>query len=330
VETALGRISISRNSTTIRRAFVAAALGVVAVLATGAGTGTAFTGLCHVLGGYAPCSYSPVYPPTSYYGGYGPYSGSGGSTTPPPVHFTKTPDATADSHTASFDWAPDAPPPPGTAYNYDCLLDGNAVHDDGSAYECHPPKTFTVATGAHTFSVAVVGAHGADGPSATYHWTVVDQAGTSGGGGSPSSGGGQQPGATTGPTATPATADTTPPNVTIKFAGKTLSDLQKILVQGFLRVTISCSEPCTIDITALLDGPAAKRLGIARQVVVGRGQSALAKAGTTTVKVKLTKKARKRLRGAKSVVLTLKTVVHDKSDNTRTTSKRVVLKRNKR
>ena len=310
-----------------RRLFLLAAVLVVAGLSVGAASGMPF--LCAgPYGGYLPCGGG-----YGGYGGYGPYQPYGpGHPTLPPVHFTQTPAAETTSHSAAFDWVPDFPPPGGTDYNYDCILDGQPVHDDGSGFECHPPKTLTVGTGSHTFSVAIAGAHGDNGPSATYHWTVTEPPPTDGGGGGggPPSGGDTPPGGlpTPPPTGTTVPRDVLPPNVTLTFAGNVLSDLQHVLLSGFLPVTVSCDEPCTIDISAFIDSALAKRLGlISRQVAIGRGAKSLPRGGKATVNVKLSKKARKRLRRAKKVTVTLKAVVKDASGNKRTTTKKIVLKR---
>ena len=309
---------MKRYRFTTKRIFVCAAVAVVAALAIGAAQGSAFFGLC----GYGYPG-TPCPPPYSGYTGYG-----GGTTNPPPpVHFTQTPDSSTTSQSATFNWEPDAAPPKGTQFNYDCTLDGQAVHDSGSSFECHPPKTVSAGVGDHVFSVAVAGPHGSDGPAATYHWTVTqEQTQTT----TTSTGTETTPVATPAGGGTPPPPDSTPPKVTLTFGGKVLTDLQALLLKGTLPVIVSCNEPCTIDITAFIDSATAKRLGlISRQVAVGKGHAALAKAGKATVRVKFTKKARKQMRKAKRIKMTLKVKVRDHSGNARTLTKKIVLKRKK-
>ena len=317
------------GSASWRRAFAAFATVVLVALMVGAAQGSSVffghSGTCPGYGGY------------SGYGGYGGYGCSyGGYSNPGPLpgtHFTQTPPSTTTSRDATFAWEADSPPPAGTQWNYDCRLDGVAVHDPGSGFECHSPKSFSgLSVGAHEFRVAVAGKFPAQGPPAVYRWEIVEE---QGGGGN---GGGQGPPETT-PAPVPAPPpgvgggsgpDTIPPKVGLGFPRGALGDLAKILKDGYIPIVVSCDEPCSIDASALIQAALAKRLGIARTVRIGRGKAILKKAGKVTVKVKLTKKARKKLKRAKKVKVTLKVVVRDLRGNTRSGSRTVTIKRKPR
>jgi WD40 repeat protein len=85
---------------------------------------------------------------------------------------------------------------------------------------------------------------------------------------------------------------------------------------------LSCPAACHAAITALIPKSLAKKLHIARTalVKVGSAHATLTKAGSKTVKVKLSKKALKRLKHAHGFKLTLKVAAHLASGQTITGS----------
>ena len=100
--------------------------------------------------------------------------------------------------------------------------------------------------------------------------------------------------------------------------------LKAVLAKG-LAVTASCSEPCTLRLQLMVDKPTAKKLKLGKKpTVVGTLTRSLS--GTAKLKVKLTGKAKKRLKKAKSVKLTLRAVATD-APATRRRRARVTLKR---
>ena len=132
----------------------------------------------------------------------------------------------------------------------------------------------------------------------------------------------------------------------------------KALTRTGLRVTVSCSEACTI--AAQLTQPAAKkrarktsmfasgsarakpasvprsrgaRFGaprgprLARAVVIGRATGRLAAPGKTTIAIKLTKKAAKALKRARRVTATLTVTARDAAGNAGKVTRKVTAKR---
>jgi hypothetical protein len=90
---------------------------------------------------------------------------------------------------------------------------------------------------------------------------------------------------------------------------------------------VACGEPCTARLRLLLAARPARRLGIARSVVVGRGATRLTAPGSKRVRVRFSEKARRGLARARSVRLALRAVITDAAGNRRTLSRRVTLRR---
>jgi hypothetical protein len=103
--------------------------------------------------------------------------------------------------------------------------------------------------------------------------------------------------------AVPATAGSTTTTTTprVSFAHLPKQRLGTALKKG-LRVPVQLTLPASVKATATITRSVAKRFGLAatRTVVVARG-SKQAKAGASTVLVKFTTKAKRKLRGARSV-----------------------------
>ena len=78
-----------------------------------------------------------------------------------------------------------------------------------------------------------------------------------------------------------------------------------------LTVPVSCASACTIDLSLLISRTTAKKLHIsaAKTVLIARGKKSLAAAGTAKVLVKLTPKAKKRLRKTRKLKATLRAIV---------------------
>ncbi len=134
--------------------------------------------------------------------------------------------------------------------------------------------------------------------------------GTPGGGGTPPAGGGG------------AAADTAAPAATLKAAKQ---KLKAVLAKG-LALTASCSEPCTLKLQLVVDKKTAKKLKLGKKPTV-IGKLTRSVSGTAKLKVKLTGKAKKRLKRAKSVKLTVKAVATDAAGNATTKTAKVTLKR---
>ncbi|HEX6711740.1 MAG TPA: Ig-like domain-containing protein [Thermoleophilaceae bacterium] len=126
------------------------------------------------------------------------------------------------------------------------------------------------------------------------------------------------------PPVVPGVADKIAPTLGLTIAKTKLAAL---LARG-LRVKVSCSEACTFVITLLLDRKTAKRVGLAaKSVKVGSAKGSLAAKGSKTVRVKLTNKAKKKLRKVKKVTLTVTATAKDTAGNTSKKSTTVVVKR---
>ena len=127
---------------------------------------------------------------------------------------------------------------------------------------------------------------------------VTAQAGNPGGGGG--TGPGQGTGDKTGPKAKLALKRTT---------------LQKVLKSRYLPVTATCDEACTLTLRADVTRKLGKRLG---GVKIASGKGSLKANRKTTVKVKLTRKARRALRRSRSIAFTLKATATDGAGNSGT------------
>ena len=116
-------------------------------------------------------------------------------------------------------------------------------------------------------------------------------------------------------TAPPAAApDRSAPTVTLKNASK----------KQVLSITVTSNEAGSATFTAALDRATAKKLKLSR--TVGTLKRTL-KAGTATLKIKLSSKAAKAFKKRKSVKLTVTAVVTDAAGNTTTKTLKVTLKR---
>jgi hypothetical protein len=91
--------------------------------------------------------------------------------------------------------------------------------------------------------------------------------------------------------------------------------LKKLLEGGFVPVVASCNEACSFSADLLADAKLVKRLHLAALVKVGSGKAKLGAGARKTVKVKLTRKARKGLKKARKVSFTLRTSATDAAGN---------------
>ena len=98
-----------------------------------------------------------------------------------------------------------------------------------------------------------------------------------------------------------------------------------MLAKGLL-LTASCSEPCTLKLQLIADKKTAKQLKLGRKPTVV-GTLTRSVSGTAKLKVRLTGKAKQRLKRAKSVKLTLRAVATDAAGNAASRTAKVTLKR---
>jgi hypothetical protein len=80
------------------------------------------------------------------------------------------------------------------------------------------------------------------------------------------------------------------------------------LLRRGLRVTVRCAAACTVDARLLASGRTARRLGLrgARPATLARGRGRLARAGRTTVTVRVDRAVRRRLARARPARVTLR------------------------
>jgi hypothetical protein len=115
--------------------------------------------------------------------------------------------------------------------------------------------------------------------------------------------------------------DRTGPKVKLALVRTTL---QKVVKKGFIPVDVTCDEACSVALRADVRRKLRKRLGGVK-IASGKGTGAAAR--RVTMKVKLTRRARKGLRRARSVAFTLKATATDATGNTGTATKKAELKR---
>jgi hypothetical protein len=90
-------------------------------------------------------------------------------------------------------------------------------------------------------------------------------------------------------------------------------------------LAVTCPSACQFAVTLKLDARTARRFGLARRAGVVRGS--LLQAGRKTARLRLTAKARRRLRRASSVRASLGLKVTDAAGKVTTASKKVTLRR---
>jgi hypothetical protein len=91
---------------------------------------------------------------------------------------------------------------------------------------------------------------------------------------------------------------------------------------------VRCSTACTFALALVLDSKTGKRVGLAERVyVVGTKTGRLRSAGTKTVLVTLSKKAKRSLRKARSFGMTVKLTAKDAAGNVARKSAKVTIKR---
>lgn len=123
-------------------------------------------------------------------------------------------------------------------------------------------------------------------------------------------------------------ADLTPPSASMRTVARQRT--HTILVKG-MRLRVTCQESCGISIALSVTGATAKRLGLGGRsgpVVIGTGTAVRNFAGTSSVRVKFTKRARTALhRTKRTVTTTAQVLVSDASGNGTLLSRRITLVR---
>jgi hypothetical protein len=103
--------------------------------------------------------------------------------------------------------------------------------------------------------------------------------------------------------------------------------LARVVKRG-LRVRFRCSRACGVKFELLMARKGAKKLMIAAKPVrIGKGSSRLTAAGTKIATVKLTKKAKRRLRKTRRIKVTLRSTFSDSTGKKTVKTKKLTLKR---
>jgi len=95
-----------------------------------------------------------------------------------------------------------------------------------------------------------------------------------------------------------------------------------------LGVKVTCPAACTFTVTVRLDAATARRYRLGRQALtIGTARGRLQAAGSSTLKVTLTKRARRRLRRAKKPAAVLRLSVKDAAGAATTATRAIALAR---
>ena len=239
----------------------------------------------------------------------------------PQTTLTAGPPETTDDSTPSFEFGS---PTPGT--RFECSLDGGAWTACSS-----PHTTAELPDGRHELAVRALDvAETADATPATDSFTVdavpdppppaPDPAPAA----DPASGATGDAGAPPPPAPEPL-IDAAAPLLRLSLASR--QRIGTVSRKG-LSPRVSCSEPCRLDARVLIAGRLAKRLGLSRGGTVTAGRTVRGPAaGTRTVTIRVTSAVRRRLAGAKSVLVQVRLVATDAAGNARTLERAVRLVR---
>jgi hypothetical protein len=127
------------------------------------------------------------------------------------------------------------------------------------------------------------------------------------------------------PASKPAAKDTTAPLVRLTFRSRRQL---LALLRGGLLIRVRSNEAATVKGDLLIAGSTFSRLAhSARRIVVGHGSARLTKAGSKRVRLRLTKRAKRVLRRGGNFSLVLRVRATDKAHNSRTTSRRITVRR---
>lgn len=124
----------------------------------------------------------------------------------------------------------------------------------------------------------------------------------------------------------PTAADTGP--FTFKASVPRRRSIDTVLAAG-LRASFSCSAACTVRGELRIDAKTARKLGIktSRSVLIGKGSKKLTAKGSSTIVLKLTSKAKRALKRAKGLTVTVKLRAAPATGRAITVTRKVTLKR---
>jgi hypothetical protein len=144
-----------------------------------------------------------------------------------------------------------------------------------------------------------------------------------GGGGGPEGGGpgGGGPGGPGG-----GGADTLPPRTTLKYKA---ADARRALRRSRLPVTATCSETCTLTLQVKITSKLAKKYRLGKRAVIGTARGSLTAGRGRTLTVKFTSLARKRLKRARTLKVSLVATARDAVGNRGSATAKATLRRNR-
>ena len=121
-----------------------------------------------------------------------------------------------------------------------------------------------------------------------------------------------------------AARDLTPPATHLFGVRRSLA----LALRRGLRVRFGCSEACTVAASAGVDRRTGRRVGLSgRGRTIGRGFSAVTKAGSKKFTIKLSRRARRKLAKVRRVRVNLRFKVRDAAGNRRTVNHKITLRR---
>ncbi len=222
----------------------------------------------------------------------------------PETSFASTPPETTDDRTPTFELAS-----PNAGATFECSV------DSGEFVACSTPfTTGELANGSHQVAVRAVDAAGnRDAAPATDSFTVD---------------GPPAPPARTAPLPPPTDEspprDTTPP--TARLGGSSRQSLARVLREG-LRVSVLCFESCRADLIVVIPARDAIRRRISKSAIAAGKYELPPGTGRRHVKLKLASSIRRRLVGARSVLVQVHVAATDASGNVQWVKKSVRLTR---
>jgi LmbE family N-acetylglucosaminyl deacetylase len=124
-----------------------------------------------------------------------------------------------------------------------------------------------------------------------------------------------------GSTPPPVAKDTTKPILKISIAK---AFARASVFKSGLKLKVSCNEACSYKATLSMDGATAKKLHISKTLATAKGK--LTKAGSKTIRVKLSKKVQKALKRLRKTTIKITTKATDLSGNSSSKTVKTVLK----
>ena len=111
----------------------------------------------------------------------------------------------------------------------------------------------------------------------------------------------------------------------LHVAAKPKVKLQALLKSGYT-FGVSCDESCDVNALLQLSLKDARKRGLASGATVGRASMSMPRAGSRKLTVRLTRKAARKLRGARGLTITLRVAAEDPAGNSASRSVKLRLR----